>query len=181
MIYWPLILTPHLTPWRGMHRWNLFLKLKIIFLKHFTWDVAGFGEWVWAWILSRSEARFGEWIWASKLKGLKIRFSCGEWVAQRQQKRKKGKERKKGKTHSKGERKKGERKKGERKKGEYVTPYEERRRREKTFLLELGFLFITIVGFSFVVRRYVLFLCVSPLRQQVCGIFFRSRRCGFFG
>jgi len=57
---------------------------------------------------------------------LEIRFSCGAWVAQRQQKRKKGKERKKGKTHSKGERKK-----GERKKGEYVTPYEERKRREK--------------------------------------------------
>ena len=58
-------------------------------------------------------------------------------------------------------------------------------RREKTkgeaFLLELGFFFISIVGFNFVVRRYVLFLCVSPLRQQVCGIFFRSRRCRFFG
>jgi len=34
---------------------------------------------------------------------------------------------------------------------------EERRRREKTILPELGFLFVSIVGFSIVVRRYVLF------------------------
>jgi len=34
---------------------------------------------------------------------------------------------------------------------------EERRRREKTFLPELGFFFVSIVGFSFVVHRYVFF------------------------
>ena len=35
---------------------------------------------------------------------------------------------------------------------------EERRRREKTFLPELRFFLVSIVGFSFVVRRYVFIL-----------------------
>ncbi|QCD85829.1 hypothetical protein DEO72_LG3g350 [Vigna unguiculata] len=78
-------------------------------------------------------------------------FSCSIQAVVRE-KREKGKERKKGKTQSKGERKKGEYvccSESKKTKGED----EERRRREKTFLPELGFFFVSIVGFSFVVHR----------------------------
>jgi len=62
-----------------------------------------------------------------------------------------GEERKKGNTRSKGERKKGERKKGERRKEERKKGEdEERRRREKSFLPDLRFFFVSIVGFLFV-------------------------------
>jgi len=127
MIKWLHILTPYLTPWRGMHRWILFFKLKLILLKHLTWDVARFGEWVWAWKLSGSEIRFGEWVWAWKLKGWEIRFSLESGLRRERKNEKREKKERKGKPTRK---EKGRKEKG--RKENTCVLVSRRRRREKT-------------------------------------------------
>jgi len=103
---------------------------------------------------------------------------CTEKAKTKKEKRKKERENPLERRKEERRKEKGRKEKG--RKENTCVVVSRRRRREKTILPELGFLFVSVVGFSIVVRRSF-FLCVSPLRQQVCVIFFRSRRCGFFG